>query len=193
MPEVTTTISRDRIGVLIGEEGHVKNRIERDLRVTLNVDSDSGVVAIQAQAEDVNPLAILRAKDVVAAIARGFPPEKAFRLFDEEMMLDVLNLRELFGKSDSDIQRVKGRIIGRDGKARRIVEEITQADLSIHGHTIGIIGNYDAASLAREGLEMLIKGRQHATVYQYLRNKRRAIKRKEKVELWEKPPEGAKR
>jgi ribosomal RNA assembly protein len=193
MPEVTTTISRDRVGVLIGQDGQVKECIESDLRVVLNVDSDSGIVTIRAKDADVDPLAVLRAKDVVTAIARGFPPEKAIRLFDEDIVLDILNLRELFGKSESDIQRVKGRIIGRDGKARRIVEEITQADLSIYGHTVSIIGNYDAASLAREGLEMLIKGRQHATVYQHLKNRRREIKRKEKVELWEKPPEGAKR
>jgi ribosomal RNA assembly protein len=190
---VSALISKDRVGVLIGEEGHVKERIERDLNVILNVNGDSGIVTIQAQDPDVNPLAVLRAKDVVTAIAKGFPPEKAFRLFDEDIMLQVLNLRELFGKNESDIQRVKGRIIGRDGKSRRIIEEITQADLSIYGHTVGIIGNYDAVSLARDAIEMLIKGRQHATVYQHVKTRRREIKRKEKVELWEKPLEGAKR
>lgn len=193
MTEVSTLISKDRVGVLIGEEGHVKERIERDLNVVLNVNGDSGIVTIRARDPDVNPLAVLRAKDAITAIARGFPPEKAFRLFDEDIMLDVLNLRELFGKSESDIQRVKGRIIGRDGKSRRIIEEITQADLSIYGHTVGIIGNYDAVSLARDAVEMLIKGRQHATVYQHVKTRRREIKRKEKVELWEKPLEGAKR
>jgi rRNA processing protein Krr1/Pno1 len=48
-------------------------------------------------------------------------------------------------------------------------------------------------SLAREGVEMLIKGRQHATVYEHLKNRRREIKRKEKVELWEKTPEASRR
>jgi len=187
LTEVSTLISKDRLGVLIGEDGEVKDRIESNLNVILNVNSDSGVVVIQTKDPEVNPLAVLKAKDVITAIARGFPPEKAFRLFDEDMMLDILNLRELFGKSESDIQRVKGRIIGRDGKSRRSIEEITQADLSIYGHTIGIVGNYDAITLAREGVEMLIKGRQHATVFQYLKNRRREIKRKEKVELWEKP------
>jgi ribosomal RNA assembly protein len=192
MTEVTALISKDRVGALIGEEGHVKERIESSLHVTLNVNSDSGIVVIQAD-PDVNPLSVLRAKDVVTAIARGFPPEKAFQLFDEDIMLDVLSLRDIFGKSESDIQRVKGRVIGREGKSRRNIEEITQAQLSVFGHTIGIIGNYDALSLAREGVEMLIKGRQHATVYEHLKNRRREIKRKEKVELWEKTPEASRR
>ena len=159
----------------------------------LDVNGETGVVVIRAKDSSVDPLAILKAKDVVTAISRGFSPEKAFRLFDEDMILDILDLRELFGKSDSDIQRIKGRIIGRDGKSRRIIEEITRADLCIYGHTIGMVGNYDAVSLAREGIEMLIKGRQHPTVYQHLRNRRREIKKKEKIELWEKPFEGAKK
>ncbi len=187
LAEVNAMISRDRIGVLIGENGHVKDQIERELGVILNVDGDAGVVAITARDPNVNPLAVLKAKDAVTAIARGFPPEKAFGLFDDGIILDVLDLRELFGKSESDIERVKGRIIGRGGKSRRSIEEITQTDISINEDTVGIIGSYDSVSLAREGLEMLIKGRQHATVYQHLKNKSREIKKKRKIDLWEEP------
>jgi ribosomal RNA assembly protein len=165
----------------------VKDQIEHDLGVILNVDGDAGVVAIRARESNVDPLVVLKAKDTVTAIARGFPPEKAFELFDEDIILDVLDLRELFGKSESDIERVKGRIIGRDGKSRRSIEEITQVDISIDEYAIGIIGSYESVSLAREGLEMLIKGRQHATVYQHLKNKSREIKKKRKIDLWEKP------
>jgi ribosomal RNA assembly protein len=148
------------------------------------VDGDAGVVTIRARDPDVNPLAVLKAKDAVTAIATGFPPEKAFELFDEDIILDVLDLRELFGKSESDIQRVKGRIIGRDGKSRKSIEEITQADISISEYTVGIIGNYESVSLAREGIEMLVKGRTHATVYQQLKNRSREIKKKKTIDLW---------
>ncbi len=180
-------ISKDRIGVLIGENGRVKDRIEQDLGVILNVDGDAGVVVIRVSDPNVNALAVLKAKDAVTAMARGFPPEKAFELFHEDIMLDVLDLRELFGKSESDIQRIKGRIIGRDGKSRRSIEEITQADISINEHTIGIIGSYESVSLAREGMEMLIKGRTHATVYEHLKNRSREIKKKTKIDLWKTP------
>jgi len=165
----------------------VKDQIERHLGVILNVDGDAGVVAIRAKDPNVNPLAVLKAKDTVTAIARGFPPEKAFGLFDENIILDVLDLRELFGKSESDIQRVKGRIIGRGGKSRRSIEEITQADMSIGEHAIGIIGSYESVSVAREGVEMLIRGRTHATVYEHLKNRSREIKKRKKIDLWESP------
>jgi rRNA processing protein Krr1/Pno1 len=42
--------------------------------------------------------------------------------------------------------------------------------------------------IAREAIRMLLEGRQHNTVYRFLHNKRRELKKK-KLEIWEKPPE----
>jgi len=107
-------ISRDRIGVLIGENGRVKDQIERDLNVVLNVDAEAEVVAAKAR-DDANPLALLKAKDTVTAIARGFPPDKAFQLFDESVILDVLDLRELFGRARVIFRGSKGELSGEMG------------------------------------------------------------------------------
>jgi len=97
-------------------------------------------------------------------------------------------LREIFGRSLSDLERLKGRIIGQEGKTRRIIEELTDADVSVYGHTISIIADADEMDIAREAIQMLLKGRQHSSVYRFLHRKRRELKKK-KLELWEKPPE----
>jgi ribosomal RNA assembly protein len=106
---------------------------------------------------------------------------------DEEAMLDLIDLRSVFGKSEADIKRVQGRIIGMSGKTRRIIEELTDTNVSVYGHTVGIIGTLEQVQIAREAIEMLIKGSMHGTVYRYLHRKRRELKKK-KFELWEKPP-----
>jgi ribosomal RNA assembly protein len=135
-----------------------------------------------------DPSALFRVKDVITAIGRGFSPEHAFRLMrDEDTILDVIDLRLVFGRSDSDIKRVKGRIIGMEGKTRRIIEELTDANVAIYGHTIGIIGNFDQAQVAREAIQMLINGSMHSVVYRFLNRKRRELKKK-MLEIWEKPP-----
>jgi len=90
------------------------------------------------------------------------------------------------------LQRVKGRIIGEDGKTRRIIEELSEADVSVHGHTVAIIADMDEMEVAREAVKMLLRGSQHSTVYRYLHRKRRDLKKK-KLELWEKPPEEIKK
>ncbi len=186
-PSTFVRIPKERVGVLIGQGGETKRAIEKMLSVTLQVESDSGGVTIMLSEKAEDPSVLLRAKEVVTAIGRGFSPEHAFRLIhDEETVLDIIDLRTIFGRSESDIRRVKGRIIGMEGKTRRIIEELTDTNIAVYGHTVGIIGKIEHAQVAREAIQMLIQGSQHATVYKFLHRKRRELK-KGMLELWEKP------
>jgi len=188
-PSTFVRIPKDRIGALIGPEGRVKERIEKQLSIQLGIDSDSGDVTLTLSPNAEDPSVLFRAKEVVTAIGRGFSPERAFRLIqDEEALLEVIDLREIFGRSLSDLERVKGRIIGQEGKTRKIIEELTDADVSVYGHTVSIIADADEMDIAREAIKMLLQGRQHSSVYRFLHRKRRELKKK-KLELWEKPPE----
>jgi len=186
-------IPRDRIGALIGPEGKVKQVIEKRLKVELAIDSESGDVTIMLASGAEDPSQLFRTQEVITAIGRGFSPERAFRLInDEDAVLEVIDLREMFGSSQAELQRVKGRIIGQEGKTRRIVEELTEADVSVHGHTVALIANMDEMEVAREAIKMLLRGSEHSTVYRYLHRKRRDLKKK-KLELWEKLPEELKK
>jgi len=178
-------IPGDRIGALVGPDGSVKNVIERKLSVHLEVDSENGTVQITLPATAEDPTVLFRAKEVVTAIGRGFAPEHAFRLLDdEEIMFEVIDLREIVGKSLSDLKRLKGRVIGKEGKTRRIIEELSEANISVYGHTVAIIGYPDQSAIAREAVRMLIGGSLHGTVYRFLHKKRRELK-KERLQLWE--------
>lgn len=184
-PNTFVRIPKERVGVLIGPEGRTKKHIEEKLSVELQVESDAGGVTIALAEGADDPSVLLRAKDVVTAIGRGFSPEQAFRLIrDEEAFLDIIDLRAVFGRSESDLRRVKGRIIGVNGKTRRIIEELTDANVAVYGHTVGIIGNIEQAQTAREAIQMLIQGSQHSSVYRFLHKKRRELKKK-MLELWE--------
>lgn len=186
-PSTFVRIPKERVGVLIGPNGETKKALERMLSVNLEVESDTGGVTIFLKEGAEDPSSLLRAKDVVTAIGRGFSPEHAFKLIqDESTVLDIIDLRTIFGRSESDIRRIKGRIIGMEGKTRRTIEELTDTHISIYGHTVGIIGNIENVQVAREAVQMLIEGRQHATVYGFLHRKRRELK-KSMLELWERP------
>jgi len=178
-------IPRERIGVLIGTNGTVRELIEKKLSVNLEIDSQSGDVTITVN-EDVNdPSLLFKAKDVVTAIGRGFSPENVLKLIEnEEDILEIIDLREIFGRSESDISRIKGRIIGREGKTRRIIEEMTETVVSVYGHTVSMIGGIEQVDIAREAIGMLIKGSQHKTVYRFLQRKRHELKMRS-LELWQ--------
>jgi len=182
-------IPKERIGALIGLDGATKKHVEKALSVELQIDSETGGVTVTLTENAEDPSSLFKAKEVVNAIGRGFSPERAFRLVrDEEAALDVIDLRDIFGRSESDIRRVKGRIIGMEGKTRRIVEELTETDVSVYGHTVAIIGNIEQVQAARGAIQMLIKGSLHSAVYRFLHRKRRELK-KRMLELWEKPAE----
>jgi len=178
-------IPQERIGALIGPEGQVKAVIEKKLSVELQVESETGGVTITLLPTASDPTVLFRAKEIVNAIGRGFSPERAFRLLDDdEALLEIMDLRETLGRSQSDIKRLSGRVIGKNGKTRRLIEELTEASISVYGHTISVIGNPDQTEAAKEAVLMLIRGSQHSTVYRFLHRKRRELKKK-KMELWE--------
>lgn len=178
-------IPKDRIGALVGPDGHVKAAIEKKLSVSLEIDSESGNVQIMLSPTADDPTVLFRSREVVTAIGRGFSPDHAFRLLnDDETVLEVIDLRETVGRSQSDLKRLKGRVIGKEGKTRRIIEELSEANISVYGHTISIIGQADQAAIAREAVRMLIRGSLHGTVYRFLHKKRRELKKK-RLELWE--------
>ncbi|MDD3791745.1 MAG: KH domain-containing protein [Candidatus Bathyarchaeota archaeon] len=187
-PDMFVRIPKERVGVLIGPDGRIKKYIEDKLEVTLDIDTEGSVTIILSEkAQD--PSLLLRAKDLVTAIGRGFKPETAFRLIrNEDEIFDMIDLRHIFGRSESDIRRIKSRIIGTEGKTRRLIEELTEADVVVYGHTIGIIGSFEQADAARNAIQMIIDGCEHHTMYNYLQKKRTELK-KQKLQLWETPPE----
>ncbi|MFB3889608.1 MAG: pre-rRNA-processing protein PNO1 [Candidatus Bathyarchaeia archaeon] len=188
-PSAFVRIPKERVGVLVGPDGKVKQEIEEKLMVELRIESEEGGVEITLGEKTSDPSVLFKAKDVVTAIGRGFAPETAFRLIrNEDTVFDFIDLRTVFGRSESDIKRVKGRVIGMNGKTRKLIEELTDADVAVYGHTIGLIGTFEQVDAARNAVQMLIEGAQHHTVYSYLQKKRRELK-KQMLELWEKPEE----
>ncbi len=176
----------ERVGVLIGREGTVKKKIESMCKVKLEINSETGEVDIISTGEMEDPTMIFKAQNMVLAIGRGFSPEKAFRLIDDDVFLHIINLRDAIGRSKRDLKRIKGRIIGKEGKTRRIIEETTNVDVSVYGHTVALIGRLEELTIAKEAIEKLVSGSQHKTVYKFLGRKRSELKRA-RLELWEKP------
>jgi ribosomal RNA assembly protein len=176
-------IPLDRVGVLIGPEGKAKARIERSLGVDLEIESDAGNVTITLSPGQDDVSVLFTAANIVKAVGRGFSPPRAMRLSEEGWDLSIMDLEEYVGTSRSAQERVKGRIIGKAGRSREIIEELTETQISVYGGTVAIIGHVEVLPAAMEAVEMLIRGSFHKTVWNYLYAYRRRLK-KEKAEIW---------
>ena len=168
-------IPKERIGVLIGHNGETKEKIEKLSKTILQIDSSEGEIIIDGH-EESDPLLSLIVKDVIRAIGRGFSPEHALLLFKENMYFFIFDIRDYVGKKDSHIKRIKSRIIGTEGKTKRAIENLTDSVLSIYGHTVSIIADYESMDIAKKAIDMILSGSKHASVYRYVEREMKKLK-----------------
>ena len=164
-------IPKERIAVLIGTKGEVKKQIEENTKTKIKVDSDEGDVFIEGK-DAVN---LYMAREIVKAIGRGFNPEIANLLLKQDYCFILMDLSEEC--KPSDIKRIKGRIIGKEGKSRNTIEALTQCNISVYGKTVSVIGLNENALIAKEAIESLIRGKPHSKVYSLLEKHRREMKK----------------
>ncbi len=167
-------IPKERVAVLIGKSGRTKKHIEQLTKTKIAVDSKEGDVALSGR----EAIELYMAREIVRAIGRGFNPDIAQLLLKQDYSFEIVSLADYSGTKKALI-RLRGRVIGEDGKARKTIEAVTETHISVFGKTIGIIGKVENASLARQAVEALIKGKSHSSVYQWLEKRRKELKRKE--------------
>ena len=164
-------IPGERVAILIGKKGETKRQIEQATKTKLEIDSDEGDIIVHGE----DALGMFSTKDIISAIGRGFNPEIALLLLKQDYSFEVISLNDYI-KSKSASQRVKGRVIGAEGKARRVIEELTECNLSVYGKTIAILGPIEHVPLARRAIESLLAGSPHANVYHWLEKQRSKMK-----------------
>ncbi len=167
-------VPKDRVAVIIGEKGAVKKALESHLKVRMEVDSQDGVVTLDGE----DSLSLYTGRQVITAIARGFNPEIAQLLMRHDHVLEVIKLTDYTGSKDAML-RLKGRVIGANGKSRARMEEATECFISVYGKTVGIIGENEHAMIAKRAVEKLLQGSMHATVWKYLERAKRQLKAEE--------------
>ncbi len=163
-------IPEERVAVLIGTNGNTKKEIELATKSSLDI-SKEGDVTITGD----DGLDLYTTKEIVKAIARGFNPKIALLLLKSDYALELIDMKDISGKSKNTLQRLKGRVIGKGGKSREEIERLTDCHVSVYGKTVGIIGESGQVSLARQAVAMLLQGSMHKTVYQFLEKKKKEI------------------
>jgi len=163
-------IPKDRVGALIGKGGETKKKIEELTKTAIKVDSD-GEVRIYNRGSD-DPVMMLKVTDLVRAIGRGFSPERAMRLLEDDEYFEIIDIRDYVGKKANHVVRVRARVIGSKGRTRSLIEELTGAYVSVYGTTVAIIANSVQMPIARTAIDMLLRGSEHSTVYRYMERQR---------------------
>ena len=126
-PRMYVRVPPERLGAVIGEGGRNKLEVMRRTGTVITVDSENSMVIIEPESPATPPYNVMKAAEVVKAVALGFPLEKALRLLEEDQVLVVIDLKQRVGDAPNHLRRVKARIIGEGGRARRTIEQMAGA------------------------------------------------------------------
>lgn len=160
-------LEKDRIPVFIGKEGSQKKEFEKKFECKIDIDSKTGEVLVDGE----NSLSNFILSNVVHAINYGHSPRAAMELEDENVVLDVIDMKQMV-KDHTRLKIVIGRVIGKEGSTRKLIEEITKCSISVKDHYVSAIGPYENTMLVHEALEMLIGGASHKSFYSFLERNR---------------------
>jgi len=153
-------IPAKRLPVLRRDGGRFLDELED--RCGVQVESEGCEVRVEGEAGDE-----WLAEQVLRAVALGFAPRQAFKLLKDDCFLEVVDLKAL-ARNEKDLQRFKSRLIGSHGKAKKTLQELSGAWLSVGEGRVALLGGYESIQLAREGVQKLLEGKTHSTVYAYL-------------------------
>ncbi len=145
----------DKIGRVVKN----KSQVENELGVKIAVKGRE--VSIEGTPEDE-----YYAERIVEALNLGFPAEIAILIKEEDYVFEILNIKSYTKRKD--FERIRGRIIGTDGKTLKVLESLTKCFFEVKDNNVGIIGHADNIKNDQEGIISLIRGAKQSKVYSYL-------------------------
>ncbi len=172
-------IPMERVGVLIGHNGETKKYLEEKSGLKINIDSNLGEIVIDDH-EIGNPLMVIKIENIIKAIGRGFSPQNAIRLMDDDADFFIFDLHDYVGKKETHVKRLKSRVIGQEGKTKRVLEELTDSKISIYGHTISIISDIFRMNILKKAIDMLLTGSKQVTIYRFVEIQMKELRRSER-------------
>ena len=173
--ELLARVPKNRIAVLIGKGGQTRKMLEEASGAKLDIDSKTGEVMAEWE-EEPDPVLRMKMPDVVLAIGRGLAPSRAVQLIQDDIFLRMYDIREWVGRQPNQTRRMRSRLIGRNGRIRSLIEEISNCEMAIHGSTVLVIGDQDGVALAAPAIEGILRGSEHSTVLHGLEQDRKRLK-----------------
>ena len=144
-----------------------KKELEDKLKVKLTIKGKT--ITISGKAIDE-----YEASMVLDAIGFGFTADDALELKDEDFMFKKIHIKDFTRRKN--LEDVRGRIIGKHGKTRKTVEQISDTKIIIHDSEVGIIGNSENIEYAVTAITNIIRGSKQSNVYGYLEKINRSKK-----------------
>ena len=140
----------------IGKVIQNKKKLEQELEV--KIINKGKLVFVDGEADKE-----YTALQVMEAINLDFSIEKVLMLKNEAIILQTVHIKDITKRKD--LERVRGRIIGTEGKTLKTLNNLTNCEFSLSDNEIGIIGDTEAIGDAVQAVTSIIQGSKQSNVY----------------------------
>lgn len=142
-----------------------KSKLEKELGIKLFNRGKNVFIEGSAEKEFI-------ALEILEAIKIGFSADRALKLKEEYFIIQKLSIKSITKRND--LNRIRARIIGTEGKTLRTLKSLTDCDFAMNNNEIGIIGHIDNIEEAIQAVTSIIQGSKQGNVYSRLeKNKKR--------------------
>ncbi|MCR4327837.1 MAG: KH domain-containing protein [Nanoarchaeota archaeon] len=139
----------------------IKNRKKLEKVLKVKITNKGQEVTFEGSPEDE-----YEATRVLSALDLGFSFSDAISIKQKELEFGIINIKDFARRGN--LEKIRGRIIGKDGKVLAALSQLTNCSLEIKNNEIGIIGNPEEVKPAIDSIVHIIQGGKHANVYKGL-------------------------
>jgi ribosomal RNA assembly protein len=142
----------------VGKVLQNKKRIESELEVKIT--NKGKLVFVEGNVDKE-----FEALQFMEAINLNFSVDRALLLKDENIILQTIHIKDITKRND--LERVRARIIGTQGKTLKTLNNLTNCDFSLADNQIGIIGDTEDIEEGIQAVTSLIQGSKQSNVYSH--------------------------
>lgn len=154
-----------------------KKEIENLLKVKVEIDKNLNITIKGKTFQEY------LASQILEAVALGFSLDTALLLLNTNYTMRRINLKSYI--KQKRISVVKSRLIGKEGRVKKNIEELSDCFLILSDHIVVIIGKIDNVEIATRAVVSLIRGAPHGRVFSFLKKNKTKLKELEREDIEE--------
>lgn len=144
----------EKIVLLVDELNRIRKsnlkKLEKLLNITLTFSNNSAIIKSSKNDSFAEYIAV----KIIEAVGFGFNLDNALQLQDTDYVFRRIGIKARTRKAST----AAGRILGKGGKAKKILEKISHCSIILKDYTVGIIGKTENVEAVSKAIFAIIRG-----------------------------------
>lgn len=124
-------------------------QVLNEFGIAFRLDVRNNVISVHTTDDTWDPVAILKARDLIKLLARSVPIEKAKEVMQDDKQADVIIIGKDIRNKERFVKR-RQRLIGPNSSTLKALELLTECYILVHGHSVAVIGSTEGINTVRK-------------------------------------------